>query len=181
MFPSKQLKDMMSNNGGNSAEWRTVGSKNKINKEGVRAETNSGENGGGPMQVKAMTHENGENRGMTNTTVTNDADKADGIKTFNAKTGFIEVRFMTVNSKGFNLARALKQFLAAVREQDDEFTILPLSVVGNNLCISSDVPNTKDGIEQYFCHKVKFNNVNGKLRIRSSRYIGKLKCGRSEL
>jgi hypothetical protein len=55
---------------------------------------------------------------------------------------------MTGNSKGFNLASELKQFLAAVREQDDEFTILPLSGIGNNLCISADVPNTKNGIEQ---------------------------------
>jgi hypothetical protein len=32
---------------------------------------------------------------------------------------------MTGNIKGFNVARALKQFLAAAREQDDEFTIPP--------------------------------------------------------
>jgi hypothetical protein len=71
------------------------------------------------MQVEAMTPENGGNSGRTNTIVTNDANEADGMKTFNSKTGFIEVRFMTGNSKGFNVARALKQFLAAVREQDE--------------------------------------------------------------
>jgi hypothetical protein len=60
------------------------------------------------MQVEAMTHEDGENIDRTNATVTNDANAADGIKTYNAKTGFIEVRFMTVNSKGFNVARTLK-------------------------------------------------------------------------
>jgi hypothetical protein len=48
------------------------------------------------------------------------------------------------------------------------------------LCISADVPNTKDGIEKYFRHKVKFNNANGKLRIRASNDIGKLKRGRSK-
>jgi hypothetical protein len=170
----------MSNNGRNSVEWRTVGSKNKGNKEGVRAETNSRENGGSPMQVKAMMPENGENSGRTNATVTNDANEADGMKTFNAKTGFIEVRFMMGNSKGFNVARALKQFLAAVREQYNEFTILPLSGIGNNLCISADVPNTKYGVKQYFCHEVKFNNVNGKLRIRASKDIGQLRRGRSK-
>jgi hypothetical protein len=52
------------------------------------------------------------------------------------------------------VARALKQFIAAVREQDDELTILSLSGIGNNLCISSNVPNTKFGIEQYFRHEV---------------------------
>jgi hypothetical protein len=81
MRPSKQLKDMISNNGGNSAEWRTVGSKNKGNEEGVQAGTNSGENGGSPMQVEAMTLENGENSDRTNATVYNDANAADGMKT----------------------------------------------------------------------------------------------------
>jgi hypothetical protein len=95
-----------------------------------------------------MTLTNGGNSDRTNATVTNDANAADGMKIYNANTGFIEVRFMTGNSKGFNVARSLKQFLAAVREQYDEFTIIPLSAIGNNLCIIDDVPNTKDGIER---------------------------------
>jgi hypothetical protein len=127
------------------------------------------------MQVEAMTLENGENSDRTN-----GANAADGMKPYNAKTGFIKVRFMTGNSKGFNVARALKQFLAAAREQDDEFMILPLVGIGNNLCISAGVPNTKDGIEQYFLHEMKFNNVNCKLRIRVSKDIGQLKRGRSK-
>jgi hypothetical protein len=113
-------------------------------------------------------------------TVTNDANAADGMKTYSTKTGFIEVRFTTGNRKGFKVARALTQFLAAAREQDDEFTISPLSGIGNNLCISADVPNTKVGIEQYFRHEVKFNNVNGKLRIWASKDTGQLKRGRSK-
>jgi hypothetical protein len=48
------------------------------------------------------------------------------------------------------------------------------------VCISADVPNKKDGIDQYFRHEVKFNNVNGKLRIRASKDSGQLKCGRSK-
>jgi hypothetical protein len=167
MRPSKQSKDTMSNNGGNSAEWRTVESKNKGNEEGLRAGTNYGENGDSPMQLEAMTLENGGNSGRTNAIVTNDANAADWMKSYNTKTGFVEVRFMIGNSKGCNVARALKHFLASAREQDDEFTILPLPGIGNNFCIGSDVPNTKDGIEQYFCHEVKFNNVNGRLRIRA--------------
>jgi hypothetical protein len=104
---------MISNNGGNSAEWRTFGSKNKGNEAGVQAITKSGENGGSPMQVEALRHENGENSDRINVTMTNDANAADRMKTYNAKTGFIEVRFVTGNIKGFNMARALKQFLAA--------------------------------------------------------------------
>jgi hypothetical protein len=121
-----------------------------------------------------------ENSDRTNTTGTNDANESDVMKTYNDKTDFIEVIFMTGNSKGFTVARALKQFLAAVREQDDEFTIPPLSGIGNNVCISADVSNTKDGIEKYFRHEVNFNNVNGKIRIRASKDIGQLKCGRSK-
>jgi hypothetical protein len=108
-----------------------------------------GSKSGNELQRKWwQSHANGENSGRTNTTVTNDANEADGMKTYNAKTGFIEVRFVTGNSKGFNVERALKQVLAAAREQDDEFTILPLSGISKNLCISADVRNTKDGIEQ---------------------------------
>jgi hypothetical protein len=109
----------MSNNGGNSVEWRTVGSKNKGNDDGVQAGTNTEENGSSPMQVEAMTRENGENSDRTNATVTNDANAEDGMNIYNAKTGFIKLRFMTGNSKGFNVARALKKLLAAAREQDD--------------------------------------------------------------
>jgi hypothetical protein len=109
---------MMSNNGGNSAEWSTVGSKNKGNEDGVQAGTKSRENGGSPMRVEAMTLKNGENSDRTNATVTNDDNTADGMKTYNTKTGFIEVRCMMGNSKSFKVERALKQFLAAAREQD---------------------------------------------------------------
>jgi hypothetical protein len=42
MRPSKKLKVMMSNNGGNSAEWRKIESKNKGKKEEVQARANPG-------------------------------------------------------------------------------------------------------------------------------------------
>jgi hypothetical protein len=56
-----------------------------------------------------------------------------------------------------------------------------LAGIGNNLCIEADIPNSKSGIEQYFRHDVKFNNINGKLRIRTSQDIGELNSGRSKL
>jgi hypothetical protein len=100
------------------------------------------------MQVAAATRENGDNRGISNATDIDNTSKDDGMQSYDAKTGYIEVRFIRGNSKGFNVARALKQFLAAAREQDDELTILPLAGIGNNLCIGADVPNSKDCIEQ---------------------------------
>jgi hypothetical protein len=80
------------------------------------------------MQVAAETRENRDNCGRSNATgINNTNEDDDGMQSYNVKTGYIEVRFMTGNSKGFNVARALKQFLAATREQDNEFTILPLA------------------------------------------------------
>jgi hypothetical protein len=133
------------------------------------------------MQVAAVTRENGDNCSRSYATGIDNTSKDDGMQSYHAKTGYIEVRFVTGNSKGFNVVRALKQFLAAAREQDDEFTILPLAGIGNNLCIAADVPNSKTGVGQYFCHDVKFNNINGKLRIRTSQGLGQLKSGRSKL
>jgi hypothetical protein len=127
--------------------------------------TITGGNGGSPMQVAAGTRENGDNCGRSNATDIDNTSKDDGMQSYHAKTGYIEFCFMTGNSKGFNIARALKQFLAASREHDAEFAILPLAGIGSNLCIGADVPNSKTSIEQYFCHDVKSNNINGKLRI----------------
>jgi hypothetical protein len=97
------------------------------------------------------------------------------MSSYKVKTGVIEVRFMKSGDAGFNVARSLKEFIAAVRESDKEFSILPLSKEGNNICRAADVPNTKDGIINYYRHVIKFNNINGSMRIRPSMDIGKLK------
>jgi hypothetical protein len=100
------------------------------------------------MQVAPVTRENGDNRGRSNATGIDNTIKDDGMQSYNAKTDYIGVRFMTGNCKGFHVARDLKQFLAAAREQDDEFAIFPLAGIGNNLCFRADVPNSKAGIEK---------------------------------
>jgi hypothetical protein len=168
---------MTTNHGVHEGEWQAVGSKNSGNEGGVHAGTINGENGGSHMQVAAATRENGDNRGRSNATGIDNTSKDDGMQNYHAKTGY---KFMTGNSKGFNVARDIKKFLAAARDKDNEFTILPLEGIGNNLCIGTDVLNYKAGIEQYFHHDVKFNNINGKLRIRTSQGLGQLKSGRSK-
>jgi hypothetical protein len=65
------------------------------------------------------------------------------------------------------------------RATDEEFTLMPLSGIGNNLCYAADVPNSKEGIEGYYRHAIKFNNVNGTMRIRILLDIGKLKRPRT--
>jgi hypothetical protein len=52
---------------------------------------------------------------------------------------------------------------------------MPLRGIGNNLCYAAEIPNSKEGIEGYYHHAIKFNNVNGTMRIRTSLDIGKLK------
>jgi hypothetical protein len=97
------------------------------------------------------------------------------MSSYKVKTVVIEVRFMKSGDAGFNLARSLKEFIAAARESDKEFSILPLSKEGNNICRAADVPNTKDGIGNYYLHVIKFNNINGSMRIRTLMDIGRLK------
>jgi hypothetical protein len=131
-------------------------------------------------KVAVETRENRNNQGGTNATNTNKGNEDDVMLSCNAKMGYIKVRFITGNSKGFNVARALKKFMAAARGQDDEFTILPLAGIGKHLCSGADVPNSKDGIEKYFRHDVNFNSINGKLRTHTSQDIGQLNRGRSK-
>jgi hypothetical protein len=97
------------------------------------------------------------------------------MSSYKVKTGVKKVRFMKSSDAGFNVSQSLKEFIAAARESDKEFSILPLSKEGNNICRAADVPNMKDGIGNYYRHVIKFNNINGSMRIRTSIDIGRLK------
>jgi hypothetical protein len=50
----------------------------------------------------------------------------DGMTSYHIKTGVIEVRFMKIGDNGFNIANSLKEFIAAARESDKEFSIMPI-------------------------------------------------------
>jgi hypothetical protein len=104
----------------------------------------------------------------------------DGMSIYQVKTGVIEVRFMKISDKSFNIARSLKEFIAAARESDKEFSIMHINNEGDNLCRATDILNTKDGIGKYYQHVIKCNNINGSMRIRTSMDIGKLKQAGSE-
>jgi hypothetical protein len=99
----------------------------------------------------------------------------DEATTYSCKTVFIEVRYMCGSGRGFNIVQAIKDFVNAARKKDPEFSILPLHGSGNNMCNAMDVPDNREGIERYYRHEVKTNNVNGKMRIRSSLALGALK------
>jgi hypothetical protein len=84
---------------------------------------------------------------------------------YRVNVGYVDVRFMCGNGKGFNVARGIKQFIAAVRAFDKVFCLLPLGGQDNNLCIPADVPNSKEGKLKYFQHRVSVNNVAGSINI----------------
>jgi hypothetical protein len=50
---------------------------------------------------------------------------------------------------------------------------MPINNEGDNLCRATYVPNTKDDIGKYYRHIIKFNNINGSMRIRTPMDIGK--------
>jgi hypothetical protein len=91
----------------------------------------------------------------------------DGMEKYSVNVGHIDVRFMRGNGKGFNVARGIKQFIAAARAIYKDFCMLPLGGQDNNLCIPDDVPNSKEGIQKYFCHRVVVNNISGSITIQT--------------
>jgi hypothetical protein len=98
-------------------------------------------NSGGWKQVgsgKATRNDSANNTDIGNT-------KDDGMIGYEVKTGIIEVRFMTASRKSCNIARSIKEFIVAARATDEEFTLMPLSGIGNNLCYAADIPNPKKG------------------------------------
>jgi hypothetical protein len=105
----------------------------------------------------------------------NGSEKEDGMTSYEVKTDIIKVRFMTASGNSCNIAQSLKEFIVAARAANEEFTLMPLSGIGNNLCYAADIPNSKEGIKGYYRHAIKFNNVNETMRILTSLDIGKLK------
>jgi hypothetical protein len=53
----------------------------------------------------------------------------------------------------------------AARDTGEGFTLIPLSGIGNNMCYAADIMSSKGGGEGEYCHAIKFNNVNGTMRI----------------
>jgi hypothetical protein len=102
-------------------------------------------------------------------------NKEDGMEHYSVNVGFIDARLMCGNVKGFNVARGLKQFISAARAIDKDFVLLPLGDQDNNLCIPANIPNSKEGIQKYFRHRVSVNNVAGSMKIQTKFSISQLK------
>jgi hypothetical protein len=65
----------------------------------------------------------------------------DGMEHYSINIGFIDVRFICGNGKGFNVARGINQFIASARAIEKDFCLLPQGGQDNNICIPGDVPN----------------------------------------
>jgi hypothetical protein len=98
----------------------------------------------------------------------NNPNTEDGMEHSSVNVRYVDVRFMCENGKGFNVARGINQFIAADSAIDKDFCYLPLGGQDNNLCIPADVPNSKEGIQKYFRHRVSVNNVAGKSKYKPS-------------
>jgi hypothetical protein len=107
--------------------------------------------------------------------MTTNTTPAGGMEHYRVNVGYVDVRFMCGNGKGFNVARGIKKFIAAARVIDKDFCLLPLGGQDNNLCIPADVPNSKEGILKYFRHRVPVNNVAGSIKIQTKFSISQLK------
>jgi hypothetical protein len=103
----------------------------------------------------------------------NSPNAEDGMKHYSVNVGYVDVRFMCGNGKGFNVARGIKQFIAAARAIGKDFCLLPLG--GQDNSIPADVPNSKEGIQKYFRHRVSVNNVSGSIKIQTKFSISQLK------
>jgi hypothetical protein len=75
--------------------------------------------------------------------VTTNSTPADGMEHYRVNVGYVDVRFMCGNGKGFNVARGIKQFIAAACAIDKDFCLLPLGGQDNNLCIPADALSTQ--------------------------------------
>jgi hypothetical protein len=127
---------------------------------------------GGRKEPTGITNTTGNAVGWTKINVKRHVESdgpnaKNGMEHHSVNVGFIDVRFMCGNGKGFNVARGIKQFIAAARAIDKDFCLLPLGGQDNNLCIPADIPNSKEGIQKYFRHRLSVNNVAGSIKIQT--------------
>jgi hypothetical protein len=107
--------------------------------------------------------------------MTTNSTPADGMEHYRINVGYVDVRFMCINGKGFNIAHGIRQLISAARAISKGFCLLPLGGQYNNLCIPADVPNSKEGIPEYFLHRVSVNIVDGSIKIQTKFSISQLK------
>jgi hypothetical protein len=108
----------------------------------------------------------------------NGSDQDDGGFMAKVHSGTVEVRFMIDQGKctSFNVCLRLREFIAEAQHMDTSFRIIQLKG-DEGECISSaeDWPNNKDGIDNFYRHRIRANNVSGKMRIVTKLSLAQLK------
>jgi hypothetical protein len=140
-------------NGNDGINWRLVGAgksntpMRKGNQYGHGAPIAS--SGGGPSEKNSSENDQG------------------GFKA-TVTSGTVEVRFMTdpAKKRSFNLCMLLREFIKEAQVMDPIFQIMPLEGEGGD-CINQpkDWPNTNEGIDRFYRHWSRPNNVAGKMKI----------------
>jgi hypothetical protein len=161
-------------------QWTEVGGRTKGDKQSNINGVGTGSGGAyhSSDNNSIFGHRNGDRFGpdaARGPNMTTNFTPADGMEHYRVNVGYIDVRFMCGNGKGFNVARGIKQCIAAARAIDKDFCLLPLGGQDNNLCILADVSSSKEGILKYFRHMVSVNNVAGSIKIQTKFSISQLK------
>jgi hypothetical protein len=90
----------------------------------------------------------------------------------------MEVRFMSDQGKrtSLNLCIRLCEFIAEAQAMDARFRIIQLEGdEGECIALAEDWPNNKDGIDKFYRHWIRANNVSGKMRIITKLSLAQLK------
>jgi hypothetical protein len=66
--------------------------------------------------------------------------------------------------RNFNLCMRLRGFIVKAKVMDPTFSVLPLEKRGGGVTKPEEWPNTKEGIEKYYSHWSRPNNVAGKMK-----------------
>jgi hypothetical protein len=92
--------------------------------------------------------------------------------------GTVEVRFIIDQGKrnSFNLCIRLREFITEAKAMDVNFCIIQLEGdEGECIASAEDWPNNKFGINKFYRHQIRANNVSGKMRIVTKLSLAQLK------
>jgi hypothetical protein len=87
----------------------------------------------------------------------------------------IDIGFSIGSYVDVNVSVLLKIFLSYALKTHPRFRILPLQGGNQSIAYPDDTPNTKEGIDLYFQHKIVKYGVRGKINVTMEKSIGQMK------
>jgi hypothetical protein len=115
---------------------------------------------------KAKHYEQGQTNGSEREQVKckNGSEQDDGGFNAQVHSGTVELHFMIYQGKRtyFNLCIRLREFISEARSMDSSFRIMQLKGDGGEcITLAEDRPSNNDGIDKFYCHWSRANNVSG--------------------